>query len=243
MEAWCSRLQETGQAGRHFARTLMEEEGRKLARLTALSATIGLPLHNNYLFKLPREIRQMIRQCRALKRLGWKLSFRLTGKDGRLLFRDVDADVDEVTDFAENLPRTRQSAARLSPYKEPTVSGTLLAASGSAWLEIVYGPHYWLTKSAPPDVQILSCSYRFPQLSVQYSTEDENLRAFLFKQLRDILRITLGVRVRMLAELNPSVYAEYHWHSDFGYRFLECSYARVWTCGPAPSMRNESAVK
>ena len=234
MEAWCARLTEAGERGRRFACALMEEEERKQARLENLSNSVGLPLHKTYLFDLPKDRQRLTRLCHDLEGAGWKLSFRLTGEDGRLLFRDVDADTRTIAAIMAHLPRPHHSTARVSPYKEPTISGTVLVTSGSACLELVYGPHYWLTKGAPSGMRILSCSYRFPHLSVQYSTQDPKQRAVLFGQLKEVLHIALGLGIRTLAELNPSLYAEYHWRRDLGYRFLECSYSWVWTGGLAP---------
>src|SRR5208282_3170183 len=167
--------------------------------------------------------------CRDLEGAGWKLSFRLTGEDGRLLFRDVDADTPTIAAIMAHLPRPHRSTARVSPYKEPTISGSVLVTSESARLELLYGPHYWLTKGAPSGTRILSCWYRSPYLSVQYSTEDAKQRAILFRHFTDVLRMALGINIRTLAEISPSLYAEYHWRNDVGYRFLECSYSWAWT--------------
>jgi hypothetical protein len=229
MEAWCARLLETGARARRFAFALMEEEKRKLVRLATLSNSIGLPLHKTYSFDLPRDKRRIIGLCSSLEKMGCKLSFRLTGEDGRLLFRDVDAHMPIIAAIIAHLPHPHRSTAHVSPYKEPTISGNVLVASGNAWLELVYGPHYWLTKGAPSGVGVLRCCYRFPHLSVQYSTQDRQQRAILLGQLKDVLRMALGVSIRMLPEVSPSLYAEYHWRRDLGYRFLECSYSAAWT--------------
>lgn len=229
MEAWCTRLREKGEGHGLFARALMEEEGRKEARLAALSKSIGLPLHDAYSLEIPKDRVRVIALCRDLKNAGWKISVRLVGaRDGRLLFRDVDVSVAKVAGALGRFPRREPCTVRVSPYKEPTVSGTVLVTSGDACLEMVHGPHYWLTKAPPIGVPILRCWYRFPYLSVQHSTEDPEERIVLFRDLKTVVRIALGISIRQLPEMKSSLYAEYHWRSDLGYRFLECSYSWVW---------------
>jgi hypothetical protein len=233
MSEWCARLQETGGKGGLFVRAVMAEDERKLARLETLSRSIGLPLYETHSFELPEGIPRVIGLCSTLVKAGWKLSFRLMDtNDRRLLFRDVDADVRTVVAAIGSQPRGQQCIARVSPYKEPTISGTVLVASGDALLEMVYGPHYWLTKVPPEGVAILSCWYRFPHLSVQHSTDDLQERVVLYRSLRNVVRIALGVSLRQLPEVRSSLYAEYHWRRDLGYRFLECSYSSAWTGGP-----------
>ena len=126
------------------------------------------------------------------------------------------------------LPQGRQCVVRVSPYKEPTISGTVLVTTGGARLEVVYGPHYLLTKAAPPGVTILSCWYVCPYVSIKYSTNDEKQRVVLYRNFRDVVHIALGFNIRTLADIRRSAYAEYNWRSDIGYKFFECSYSMAW---------------
>ena len=234
MEAWCAQLLGAGERNRLFARALMEEEDRKLTRLATLSKSIGLPVNPTYVFTLPKDTGRVIGLCSDLEQTGWKVSFRLMNGDGRLVFRDVNAEVPIVAAAMAGLAHSHKCTARVSPYKEPTISGTVLVTSGDARLEMVYGPHYWLTKGAPQGVSILSCWYRFPHVAMRYSTDNATQRTALFAGFRDVVRIALGVSIRALPEMRSSLYAEYHWRSDIGYRFLECSCSWAWTGGMSP---------
>jgi len=232
METWCNQLRETGGRGGAFSRALMEEERRKQTRLATLSASIGLPLYETHTYHLPGDRGRMDRRCAELEKAGWKLSVRLLDtRDGQLLLRDVNVAAKALAATVRD-PHFERCTALVSPYKDPTTSGTVLVSSGDALLEMVNGPHYWLTKSPPEGVSILRCWYRFPSPSVQYSTDDPAERLQLFQSLRDVVRMTVGVSLRQLSEIRSSLYAEYHWRSDLGYRFLECSYSSVWTGGP-----------
>lgn len=231
MEAWCDRLRETGRSGAAFSCALMEQERQKQDRLATLSASIGLPLYETHTYQLPDERGRMVRLCGELEKAGWKLSVRLLdARDGHLLLRDVDVGAKALA-ATVRAPRFQRCTARVSPYKEPTTSGTVLVDSGDALLEMVNGPHYWLTKLPPKGVSIVRCWYRFPSPSVQYSTADPAERLVLLQSLRDVVRMALGVTLRQLSEIQTSLYAEYHWRSDLGYKFLECSYSWVWTAG------------
>lgn len=229
---WCARLLETGGKAGAFARAIMEEDELKLARLATLSQSMGLPLYETYSFVLPEGTARVVDLCSELAKAGWKLSVRLMGtSDRRLLFREVDASVAMLVAAMATLSGDQQCIAHISPFKEPTISGTVLVVSGDAFLEMVYGPHYWLTKAPPEGVVIFRSWYRLPHLSVRYSTDAVQQRIVLLRSLRDIVRIALGLNLRQLPETRSFLYAEYHWRSDLGYRFLDCSYSGAWTGG------------
>lgn len=229
MEEWCTRVLEAGGKAAALARALLAEEEEKLVRLEALASSIGLPLHENHCFTLPDQSAELLDMCRALSRDGWKLSLRILDRAGRLLFRDVDSKPVSLPVQLRLHAQNGAYRARLSPYKEPDASGTVMISAGDTRLEMVYGPHYWLTKAPPEGVSILRCRYEFPFISLKYSTEDPLQRRALFRHLKNIVRMTLGINIRQLPELNSSLYAEYHWRSDQGYKFLECSFSPVWT--------------
>jgi len=213
-----------------FARSLLKEEEGKLARLTSLSATIGLPVYETFEFLLPTQAEKLLRLVSHLTRDQWKLSCRMMNVvDGRLVFRHLDIDVNIATAAIAEIPQDQRCTASISPYKEPTISGTALVSRGNANLEMVYGPHFWLTKAAPEGIDVLRCWYSFPSVSIRYSTPDPAERLTLFVHLKRVLDITLGLSIKHVRDAESALYAEYHWRADLGYRFLDCSYSRVWT--------------
>lgn len=234
MEAWCSRLNEvSGEKHKLFFQRIMEEDKKKASRLKTLCDTVSLPLYSNYVFIMPDEQEHVISLCNSLVNSGWKLSVKLSATDGPVIFRDVDVDVQTVVLAIARLPDRRQCIVRVNPYKEPTISGTVLVTTQGARLEMVYGPHYWLTKAAPSDVTVFSCWYVFPYLSIKYSTADEQQRTSIYRNFRDIVHLTLGSDIRRLSDIGRTVYAEYSWRSDLGYRFFDCSYSKAWTAEAA----------
>lgn len=234
MNWWGKRLLGIGGRAALFARTIMSEDERKRARLITLSSSIGLPVYEVQLFEIPRETQKLIKVCGQLERAGWKMSFRLTDPtDGRLVFRHLNVSSRLVAVTVGRLGLADRCSASVSVYKDPTISGTVLIDSGDVWLELVYGPHYWLTKTPPPGITVLRCWYRFPHLSVEYSTTEPEQREVLLDNLNDIVRMSLGMGLRQLPETGRSLYAEYHWREDLGYRFLDCSCSWAWTSSAA----------
>jgi hypothetical protein len=224
MNWWSNRLLNKGGRATRFAHEILKEDKDKPARLASLSASIGLPLYETHSFEHPRDADRVTSLCRRLATAGWKINFRmLDSSEGHLLFRHVDVNVKMVATMLARL-RQQQCTVIVSPYKAPTISGTVLVDSGNTWLEMVYGPHYWLSKISPTGVDVLRCWYHFPHLSVQYSTDDQKQRDVLFHNLSEVVHITLGITLRQLSETQRSLYAEYHWRNDIGYRFLDCSY-------------------
>jgi hypothetical protein len=128
-----------------------------------------------------------------------------------------------------HLDQNETMLVSLTPNKRPEVSGTLLARDGDALMEMVYGPHHWLTKAPPSCVELQRCWFMFPHISVKYSTSETAHRKVLFEHLKTMIRITLGIGLGEFRERFDSVYAEFQWDSKSGYRFFEISYSWVWT--------------
>jgi hypothetical protein len=238
MNAWAAALKNLGGRSESFAQAVLKEDESKLKRLAALSVEIGLPILDTFDFVLPAESEELLHLISRLSKADWKLTFRLTrSTDGILVYRDLDITVQAAAAIIATIPQELQYFGRLSPYKPAVISGTVLVSQGNICLELVHGPHFWLTKGTPDGVAILRCSYDFPYLSLRYSLEDPNQRLMLLRHLRDVVRLTLGLSIKQLAETPTSLYAEYLWREDLGYRFLDCSFSRVWT-GPAVNHRD-----
>ena len=227
MSFWIEKIREVSKKNDVFARDLLVEEVSKTNRLSEMSSGFGLPIYETYNFILPNEVESCRALCNDRKKNGWKLSLRFSDLQGQLIFRHLDMDLDDVMAAIENLEHLDRFEIRVDPYKIPTISGTIWVRHGDVHLELVCGPHKWLTKAAPQANSVFSCSYNY--LSVKYSTDDLNTRRILFRCLKDVVRITLGLNIRQLPEIQQSVYAEFHWHKSLGYRFLECSFSSVWT--------------
>lgn len=211
-----------------FLQPLMSEEASKRKRLSEMASSFGLPIYESFRFAIPNETDRCLALCDRKIKEEWKLSVRLSiPSPEKLVFRQLDIDVNGIIQAIEEHKQLGALAVRVDPYKIPVLSGTLLVSKGDAHLEMVFGPHKWLTKSAPSENLVYRCTYRY--LSVKHSTLDLRIRKTLFRCMQDVVRITLGVNIRQLAETQQSVYAEFHWHDYLGYRFLECSFSPIWT--------------
>jgi len=195
-------------------------------------AAAGVRMHKTYLFTLPREAEGCIAVCRDLEATGWVLTVRIVDvNDGSLVFRTVDSDAGPIATAVARLPLNHLYTATITPNKNATISGTILVRKGDACMEMIYGPHHWLTKSAPEGVTVLRCWYCFPHCSVRYSTDQLDYRLALFQNLRDVVRIALGMSLRQLSHTRSALYVEYQWNQELGYKFFDCSYSEVWTGG------------
>jgi hypothetical protein len=171
MNVWARKLIKKGGYAKSFGLAVLDEDGEKLGRVRSLAATIGLPILDTIVFLLPIDANHLLRATSKQLENGWKVSFRVMNEDnGALVFRDLDVDVKAVKSVLTTMPSGQNFRASISPYKPATISGTLLARPDDLMLEIVYGPHFWLTKSLPDGVQMLRCSYTAPDVSVHYST-------------------------------------------------------------------------
>lgn len=230
MNYWAQSIKSCVDINNYYANALLEEEFNKHSRLKQLSNSIGLPIYKNYYFILPKDIKLFENFCDEKLKKGWKLSLRLMdSKEEQLLFRNLDVDTKEALIAVEKLSGVNIIKANIRPYKIPSISGTLLVSHSDILLEIVFGPHNWLTKSLPVGTTIYNCRYIFPHLTVKYSTEEPNMRINLYRILKDIVDIVFGLSIRQLAEIDKSVYAEFIWNEEIGYRFYECSFSDVWT--------------
>ncbi len=228
MTSWCAELQENGLAAAYVSATL-KEEVEKPGRLARVLASAGLVPQKQYSFSLPHDFGTLIRKCEELEAAGWRLTIRVVGgQSGRVVYRALDGDTRSIEEGLRSLPR-QEMAATLTPNKVPALSGTVLIRSGDVVMEVVDGPHHWLTKAPPTGSRIDRCWFAFPHVSTQYSMEDRDRRAVLYQHLRTIIEICLGCDLRGCAAEQRSLYAEFQWHPQLGYRFFEVSFSWVWT--------------
>lgn len=230
MNYWAHMIKKNIDENDFYANALLEEEFSKKARLKDLSNTLGLPIYDTFHFILPNENNIFIDLCNKKIKNGWKLSLRLMDlKEEQLLFRNLDINIKEVLSLIERLNKIETIKASIRPYKTPSVSGTLLINQSDVLLEIIFGPHDWLTKSPPMGVTIFRCWYQFPHMSVNYSTNNPQLRLTMYRLLKDVVIIVFNLEIHQLSEIEKSVYAEFIWHESLGYKFYECSFSNVWT--------------
>ncbi|MDA8162243.1 MAG: hypothetical protein M0022_04960 [Desulfobacteraceae bacterium] len=230
MSKWCKGLLKVGGRGEVFAKALLKEDAGKKARLASTLAASGVTLNKEFVFIVPQEKDKLVKISHQMERAGWKLTFRIINpNDRRLVFRALDKDAQAISDAIARLDLSRQWIVSVSPNKDPLFSGTVLMSEGDVYMEMVYGPHNWLTKVSPEGVTIFSCWYCLPHVSVQYSTTDQERRLTLYRCLNDVARIMLGMSLRQISETKKSLYAEFQWHKDLGYRFFDCSFSWAWS--------------
>ncbi len=225
MSAWAQKIKEISGQKDDFVLSILNEEASKTKRLSDL----GIPIYDFYDFILPDEREGFLARCNKAIKDEWKISLRLSDLHGQLIFRQLDIDGDSIKLAIENFRHLGKFKARVSPYKIPDISGTLWVCQGDVYIELVFGPHKWLTKTPPQEEVVYRGSYKFPFKSVKYTTDDPEIRIILLRCLREVAWIVLGLNIRQLSENQKSVYAEFHWHKSLGYRFLECSFSPVWT--------------
>lgn len=230
MGEWCKKLLKVGGRGEVLAKALLEEDSGKKGRIANILSTAGIPSIKDVVFIVPQEKDKLMKLSRQMEKAGWKLTFRIiTPNDRSVVFRALDKDAQAISDAITRLDLSRQWVVSVSPNKDPLFSGTALVSEGDAYMEMVYGPHNWLTKVAPEGVTIFSCWYCLPHVSVRYSTIEQERRLALYRCLNDVTRITLGMSLRQISETKKSLYAEFQWHKDLGYRFFDCSSSWAWT--------------
>ena len=225
MSAWARKIKEVSGQNDDFVLALLSEELSKNKRLSDL----GIPIYDVYDFILPEEIENLLVKCKEAEKDKWKISLRFSDLHDKLIFRQLDIDIDSIIFAVENFKHLSKFKARVSPYKVPFISGTFWVCHGNVCIESVFGPHKWLTKTPPKKEAIFGCSFKFPFKSVKYTTDDQEIRNILFRCLNDMTKIVLGLNINELSENKKDVYAEFHWHKSLGYRFLECSFSHVWT--------------
>jgi hypothetical protein len=220
---------------------MWKEEAEKSARMARVLAAAGLTPHPQYTFSLPTEGARLIKTCQGIEAEGWLLTVRVVGvKTGAVLYRVLDSDTRTVEAGLCRLGQNESMLATVTPNRHPTVSGTLLARDGDAFMEMVYGPHHWLTKTPPNGIELERCTFVFPHLTVKYSTGDLAHREMLYRHLRTVIRIGLGMRLGEFADTRSSIYAEFQWDSQSGYKFFDLSCSWVWTASSVPAPENSS---
>jgi len=230
MNRWCSELLKTKQTMKEYVERVSKEEAGKAARMAMVLARAGIKPHAQYTFSLPDEISRLTETCERIETEGWLLTVRVVGlKTGAMLYRVLDSDAKTVTTALRRLGRDEAMLATVVPNRLPTVSGTLRAHDGDAFMEMVYGPHHWLTKAPPVGIRPERCWFVFPHVTVEYCTPETDHREMLYRHLRTVIRIGLGMRLGEFAETRSSMYAEFQWDSRSGYKFFDISYAWVWT--------------
>lgn len=227
---WVQSWDNTQPNAHRFLTGILEEERAKALRLQRLSERIGLPIYETQEFILPADEKSYVAACDEITASGfWELALRFStlGKTD-VLFRGLGANKTAAIAAAKS-QRCKSFIAAVTPYREPERSGTLWMKDGSAVLEVVFGPHFWLTQSRPDHVELLRCEFVFPHKSVRYSMADTQHRRLLYGIFRDVIHIVLDTTLREASVFPRSVYCEFHWHAVLGYRFIECSGASVWT--------------
>lgn len=242
MNRWCSELLKSKRVMSKYAGSMWKEEAEKSARIEEVLRSAGLKPHPQYTFSLPAETARLIETCKRIEMEGWLLTVRVVNvKTGNLLYRVLDSDSRTVEAGLVRLGKNKALLVTVTPNRPPTVSGTLCASNGDAFMEMVYGPHHWLTKAAPDGVELQRCWFAFPHLSVSYGTLQTDHREMLYRHLTTVLRIGLGMSLGEFAETRSSLYAEFQWDSRSGYKFFDISYASVWT-GSTASVRESSSL-
>ncbi|WP_271591281.1 hypothetical protein [Bradyrhizobium sp. CCBAU 65884] len=218
-----------------FFADIQREESEKAARLARLSTEIGLPIYPTKTFRLPEEFVSFSDAARKITSSGdWQLAVRLADPRGRIVYRRLGVAVDAAIRAANNYSFDKPLVAVVTPYRESERSGTLWAKEGEVLLELVLGPHYWISKWAPPTQEVLRCRFSPFWISGQYSTANIRHRKLLHDSAASAVRLIFGYSLGQVMTLGLSVYAEFHCHRTIGYRFIECSVSKGWTACRSP---------
>lgn len=221
------------QSPRHdvFARALISEEEAKIERLSKFARETGLPIYESSRFKLPSQEHDFLRECRRITGIQqWRLAVRVSlSNASRVVFRGLDISVEEACSALRRLPRDDSYIVAVSPYRTPARSGTIRIANGHAEMEFAFGPHTILSKGHAAENELFYCTYGPFSPSIKYSTPDRKLRELLFSAFSQTTRLVLGCSLKDSVRCHLAAYAEFHWHEDIGFRFIECSFSPVWT--------------
>lgn len=230
MSAWVSAMTAATSELSVFAAAMLTEEASKHDRLRKMSETLGLPVYDRYIFQLPMDEGKCADCVRNITESGfWNVALRVSSPSTRLLLRELNVDLDRFTELRETIRKFPKAVVELTPYREPDRSGSLLIDGHRAILEMVEGPHFWITKFAVDHRDLMSCSFRFPFTSIRYSVDDPLRRSLLYRTFKYVTGLLAGSRVRDVCIESTGLYAEFHWHAGLGYKFIECSYDPVWT--------------
>jgi hypothetical protein len=213
-----------------FADNLLLEEAQKVDRLERLSTEISLPIYESSRFVLHSEFDAYQKRCLKITNdSAWQLAIRINrAGSGEVLFRAVGISAEEAIAAVKELPVGDTCVATVTPYKLPARSGTLLRVNGQLIMELVFGPHMMISKGIADAGDLFHCSYGPFTHSVKYSTTDENTRVILFAMFQKATKSIFGSNLRDAADWNESVYAEFHWHKNIGFRFIECTFSPAW---------------
>ena len=216
---------------KEFKRALIDEERNKTKRLDELAASLRLPVYDVRRFSMPMQIKQYLHRCDEILGDGWTVAIRFSRFHDTLpFFRYLGADRAVAVKAAKRFSNLSPHVAVVTPYKIPEWSGTFTISKGRLHLELVSGPHNWITKAAPTDVQLFWCSTNDCG-SLQHSEVEVSCRQLLSRTMLDMTRLLFGCGPRALVHTDAIAYAEFHWHSGIGYRFIDCSFSRAWTDG------------
>ena len=232
MVEWLGLLNELRPGYQQFGNAVVREEESKVARLAAWAHDIGLPIYPSFRFDLRTQRSAFREACRRITaNADWQLAVRISRhRTGEVLVRALGMSAEQARQAVKDLPEDAALNAILAPYKQPARSGTLWIAGGQAVMEFTFGPHTLISKGRGDAAELFWCCYGGLCHRVRYSTQDERTRAILHSTFQDTTRMVFGCRVDHATEWGQSIYAEFHWHSDVGYRFIECTKSPVWTC-------------
>jgi hypothetical protein len=231
MAEWAAQLQTLLPEHAAFADALLREEDKKVRRLYELADETGLPIYKSLRFKLHSELVAFRKAClKITKNSKWQLAIRINRVDtGKVLFRGLGISAPEALAAVKKLPKGDVCIATVTPYRTPARSGTLLVEKGRVTMEFAFGPHTILSKGSGDAENLLHCSYGPFSESIKYSTADEKIRAILFEMLKKSVQMVLGFNYKEVPKWKGAAYAEFHWHEDIGFRFIECSFSPVWS--------------
>lgn len=215
-----------------FVCELLAEEARKSRRLKTLAMSIGLPIYESAEFRLPAQLAELTKQSDLIVcRSQWSLALRVAdASSGRIEYRNLGLTFDECIRIARQMSH-KPCLAVVTPYRVPERSGTFYAHGGHVTMELAFGPHTWLSKPAPSGALVARCSLDPYLGTMRYSVTDSDLRLTLFNSFQTVAAFLYSAGAPRLRDFIADAYAEFHWHKQFGYRFIECSFSRAWTGG------------
>jgi hypothetical protein len=211
-----------------FFSKLQKEEHEKAVRLADLGRSIGLPVYPT-VFVAASDREGLVTRIQELVEGGkWDLAVKITDETGEAVYRRLGILMEDAIAAADAAPPG--SLVSLMPYREPDVSGIIWKRPEQLLVELVKGPHFWITKWAPPGVQVMLGRASPISPILEFSPDPFSAERELFARVtRTALRHLFGRGLQAVLALDVKVYAEFHWFHVGGARFIECSFSDAWT--------------
>lgn len=227
MNRWQALSEKHAQPAALFFSELQKEEEEKASRLAGLARTIGLPIYPHELVPAGDAVRLRTLAQELMGSGAWNLAIKITDPSGEAIYRRLGIGPDEAATAASMCPP--HSLVSLMPYRDPDISGIIWKRPEQLLVEMVEGPHFWITKWAPPGVTVLLGRASPISPFLEFSPEPSDAQREDFARVTSTaLRHLFGRGLQAVLALDSKAYAEFHWFRRTGMRFIDCSFSDAW---------------